>query len=64
MQKETTPFEDEGKKAVRSIEGEELLNIMSGGIIPDTSQVVVGAGEVAEAAGEVKPNVIDVKVHL
>ena len=64
MQKETTPFEDEGKKAVQSIEGEELLNIMAGGIIPDTSQVVVGAGEVVEGAGEVKPNVIDVEMQF
>ena len=63
MQKETTPFEDEGKKAVRSIEGEELLNIMAGGIIPDASQVV-GAGEVVEGAGEVKPNVIDVEMQF
>ena len=62
--KKKQPLEDEGKKAVRSIEGEELLNIMAGGIISDASQVVVGAGEVVEGAGEVKPNVINVEMHF
>ena len=37
---------------------------MAGGIIPDMSQVVVGAGEVVEGAGEVKPNVIDVEMQF
>ena len=56
IQKETTPYEEEAKKAVENIEGEALLNMMAGGIIPDSGQVDVGDSEA-------KPE-IDVEMHF
>ena len=54
--KETTPYEEEAKKAVENIEGEALLNMMARGIIPDSGQVDVGDNEA-------KPE-IDVEMHF
>ena len=56
IQKETTPYEEEAKKAVENIEGEELLNMMAGGIIPDSTEVDKGD---SEAKTE-----IDVEMHF
>ena len=56
IQKETTPYEEEAKKAIENIEGEALLNMMAGGIIPDSRKVDVGDSEA-------KPE-IDVEMHF
>ena len=53
-QKETTPYEEEAKRAVENIEA--LLNMMAGGIIPDSRKVDVGDSEA-------KPE-IDVEMHF
>ena len=55
IQKETTPYEEEAKKAIENIEG-EALNMMARGIIPDSGQVDVGDSEA-------KPE-IDVEMHF
>ena len=56
IQKETTPYEEEAKKAIENIEGEAILDMMAGGIIPDLRQVDVGDSEA-------KPE-IDVEMHF
>ena len=56
MQKEATPYEEEAKKAVENIGGEALLNMMAGGIIPDSRDV-----DMEES--EQKPE-IDVEMHF
>ena len=56
IQKETTPYEEEAKKAIENIEGEALLNMMAEGIIPDSRKVDV-------EDSEAKPE-IDVEMHF
>ena len=56
METEKTPYEEEAKKAVESIEGEALLNMMAGGIIPDSTEADV-------EDSEAKPE-IDVEMHF
>ena len=56
METEKTPYEEEAKKAVESIEGEALLNVMARGIIPDSTEADV-------EDSEAKPE-IDVEMHF
>ena len=56
-QAQDQPYELETDKAVEAIGGGELLNIMSGGVIPD-------AIVVHEEETEVKPNVLEVEMQF
>ena len=56
IQKGTTPYEEEAKKAIENIEGEALLNMTAEGIIPDSRKVDAGDSEA-------KPE-IDVEMHF
>ena len=49
-EKEKSVFDEEATKAVRSIEGEDLMQVLSEGIIPGT-----GKSEDEEGDGEEKP---------
>ena len=60
---EATPYDEEAEKAVKNIEGEELLNILAGGIIPDATKFKEeGNGE--EGNGEEKPKALEVDMHF